>query len=41
MSTSSNQPPDAPQHARDETRLIRHRYDRVAPFYDGIEAYSP
>lgn len=38
MSPSSNQLPDAPQHARDETRLIRDRYDRVAPFYDGLES---
>lgn len=42
MNPSSNQltetpPGDLNRHEGDETGLIKHRYDRVAPFYDAME----
>lgn len=42
MNPSSNQltetpPRDVEKRERDETGIIRHRYDRVAPFYDAME----
>jgi ubiquinone/menaquinone biosynthesis C-methylase UbiE len=41
MSPTSNQLTEAPRdlekRGRDETGVIKHRYDRVAPFYDAME----